>query len=402
MKILLLNENPVVNKLVTLSAQKTSDELEIAHSLDEIKGEQYDLLVVDDTLYNEEVMDALKSKIKFSKSLYIYSKAAKQAEGFTSTLKKPFLPTDLVELFSFLGKDIGTMKNDEEEFFLDEGGDDLSLESLDDISLDSELSLEDDELSLDDVNEDSLSSLDDDLSFDEELDDSVLDDEEVQEVQSLLDDTDEAKESLDDDLSFDDELPESLDDSLSFDDELEETTLDDNISDEELSMDDNLEEDDSFEDEIVLEDEEDDSLKDEIVLEEAEQLDESLDDENIETQIEDALENITPEELESEVDEETLLDIASDEINSLDALNDKDIKMALGEELDDLPSEELVESDNAVSEEILEAQTQESSTNSDVDGVEALKNLLKALSDNNVAASLKGMKININITLGDN
>lgn len=392
MKILLLNENPVVNKLVTLSAQKTSDELEIAHSLDEIKGEQYDLLVVDDTLYNEEVMDALKSKIKFSKSLYIYSKAAKQAEGFTSTLKKPFLPTDLVELFSFLGKDIGTMKNDEEEFLLDEGGDDLSLESLDDISLDSELSLEDDELSLDDVNEDALSSLDDDLSFDEELDDSVLDDEEVQEVQSLLDDTDEAKESLDDDLSFDDELsdelPESLDDSLSFDDELEETTLDDNISDEELSMDDNLEEDDSFEDEIVLE--------------EAEQLDESLDDENIETQIEDALENITPEELESEVDEETLLDIASDEINSLDALNDKDIKMALGEELDDLPSEELVESDDAVSEEILEAQTQESSTNSDVDGVEALKNLLKVLSDNNVAASLKGMKININITLGDN
>jgi uncharacterized membrane protein len=41
-------------------------------------------------------------------------------------------------------------------------------------------------------------------------------------------------------------------------------------------------------------------------------------------------------------------------------------------------------------------------TNEQVDGVEALKNLLVALSDKNVAASMKGMKISINITLGDN
>jgi len=35
------------------------------------------------------------------------------------------------------------------------------------------------------------------------------------------------------------------------------------------------------------------------------------------------------------------------------------------------------------------------------DDITALQNLLKALSDKNVVASLKGMKININITLGD-
>ena len=34
-------------------------------------------------------------------------------------------------------------------------------------------------------------------------------------------------------------------------------------------------------------------------------------------------------------------------------------------------------------------------------GVEALKKLLKALSSEDVVASLKGMKISINITLGD-
>ena len=38
MKILLLNDNPVVNKLVTLSAQKTSDELEVVENPDNING----------------------------------------------------------------------------------------------------------------------------------------------------------------------------------------------------------------------------------------------------------------------------------------------------------------------------------------------------------------------------
>lgn len=44
MNILLLNDNPVVTKLVTLSAQKTSDELEIVGSVEEIQDGTYDLL----------------------------------------------------------------------------------------------------------------------------------------------------------------------------------------------------------------------------------------------------------------------------------------------------------------------------------------------------------------------
>ena len=38
MKILLLNDNPVVNKLVTLSAQKTSDKLDVVNSIDSIQS----------------------------------------------------------------------------------------------------------------------------------------------------------------------------------------------------------------------------------------------------------------------------------------------------------------------------------------------------------------------------
>ena len=104
MKILLLNDNPVVNKLVTLSAQKTSDSLEIVTDIEEIKASQYDVVVVDDSLYYDGCLDDLKAKITFATSLYICSRDAEPAEGFSQTLKKPFLPTDMVDLFTSMEK----------------------------------------------------------------------------------------------------------------------------------------------------------------------------------------------------------------------------------------------------------------------------------------------------------
>ncbi len=91
MKILLLNENPVVKKLVTLSAQKTSDELEIARSVDEIEGKEYDFVVVDDALYGEDFVARLREKITYNKSLLICAKEEEEhAKEFSSILKKPF------------------------------------------------------------------------------------------------------------------------------------------------------------------------------------------------------------------------------------------------------------------------------------------------------------------------
>ena len=90
MNILLLNDNPVVTKLVTLSAQKTSDELEIVSSLEEIKTNEYDLLVVDDGLYSDDTYSLLKEKITFSHSLFICARETQEVDGFDDTLKKPF------------------------------------------------------------------------------------------------------------------------------------------------------------------------------------------------------------------------------------------------------------------------------------------------------------------------
>jgi len=253
MKILLLNENPVVHKLVTLSAQKTSDDLEVMNTLNELHEGSYDLLVVDDTLYTDTIFEILKEKISFKKSLYICSRDAETVEAFNSTLKKPFLPTDLVELFSNLAKQADEINIDEDvlivedELIADE--EEISLDDQDEIlSLDDEISLDDTlELENDISLEDTL-SIDDDFALEDDSNESVLDTEEAQKVKDLLDET---EDEIDDDLLTLDneiEIEGSLDEDLLLDD-LEDNTITDETLDEELTLDDL--EDDSIADEAL-------------------------------------------------------------------------------------------------------------------------------------------------------
>ena len=398
MKILLLNDNPVVNKLVTLSAQKTSDELDVVDSIEDINARSYDLLVVDDTSYSDEIFEKLKSKITFSESLYICSRDAKPVDEFTNTLKKPFLPTDLVELFSNIATKVDTINLDEDIL-----GEEISLDdeaiSLDTLEID-----ENEEISLDEL------SLDDEISSSE----SVLDNEEAQKVKDLLDETDNEL-TLDDELDFEEEL--KLEEEVSLEDEIE-SEQEEELSLDDISLEDEPEEELSL-DGISLEDEPEEEPKEELSLgdeiepqlEEELSLDDELEDElpkelDIESQIEKAVGELNEDDLNSEVNEETLLDIADIEINGLDSLTSKDLKLAIGEEVqeDEEPEPEMVqeieETVNTQEDEktLLEDETDKKNEQT---GVEALKNLLSALNDKNVAASMKDMKININITIGD-
>lgn len=440
-KILLVNDNPVVSKLVTLSAQKTSDQLDVVKSIDEIEIGVYDLLVLDDALFNEESLQGIKSKIDFHKSLYIHSRNAEHTDEFTATLKKPFLPTDLVELFSRFSRELKEESSKEkiseinldDDFNLDmelEGmGDEEHLVLDDDLELDEDLALDedfllDDELVLDEdlhlndesekTNSDSSSKsdeaadideheefnndlledellideeavlLEDDLLLEDEDSNSVLDKDELQEVQDLLDET---EDELEEELSMDDNLEEEL---------LAETNTDISTQDDEEE---NIDEPEELNEDFLLEEEL------------------SMDD-DLETQIKNAVENLSDEDLNSELDAETLMSIAQSSIKDISGLNSRDLKLAIGEEVDDLPQEpeEMLEEESMeenftedVAEEIDTIEEKNESLSKDNtavnseenEGVEALKKLLKALTNEDVAASLKGMKISINITLGD-
>ncbi len=489
MKILLINDNPVVNKLVTLSAQKTSDELEAVEVIEDISQNSYDLVVIDDTLYSDALMNELNAKTKYKKSLFICSKDAPIREEFTQILKKPFLPTDLVEMFSTLGTQMQEMdvpipleessSESSEVMDLDDNFDELeSLEPEDDaqdFNIDLDLG-ELDELEDDDVENFSLDESEDEETLhevDTELLDGVLDDE----VDEVNEETIDAHENVSDVDALDDVLDDSLDDldddldaslaDLDFDDEevessLGELDLDDLETDEELGsvldeddlnevneiMDDINEVNESSDDILANESSDDtteagseeneleelspsiDSDLDNSTLDDLElepdsdledlELDSDLEDpdaiENIEELIESAEEELTQEDLNAEVDLDEYADLTSNEI-----------KLALGEALDDTieatSEENELEEVNEINDDILDDSAEENgleesnpSTDSDQDeqslpkptqitpthdGIEALKKLLKALENEDVAASMQGMKININFELGD-
>ena len=490
MKILLLNDNPVVNKLVTLSAQKTSDEVDTASHIEEIPSHKYDLLIVDDSVYNDDLFDALRAKIEYKKSLFICNKDAEEVESFSSVLKKPFLPTDLVELFMEFEKEIAKetdekvedefVLNDEfnldDELMLDDAAENFSESILDDEEAQKVKDLLDEnesDLSFDDEVENELESLeleeiganDEDVSEDEEvLQNDSAEDDLLADYDMALDLEDEADVNSADEERFDledevesleneeleeldtatveeleDEIDESVTDELSakegdlafdtaldLEDEADVDIANDVVS--ELNPEEESEEiqeenpedieeanpEEIEEESEKIQEEESEEIGEEIpkeILEEVEDteipqeipediLEES---EDLENKIQSAVEDLTQEDLESELDEDTLLQIATNEIDPLANLTSKDLKEALGEEVSDdeedvdTPAVSEIE-DTIVNEKEIDKTEEDANQNS---GVESLKKLLKALSDKDVAASMKGMKISINITLGD-
>ena len=402
MKILLLNDNPVVTKLVTLSAQKTDDEVTAAHSVEEAPEGSYDLLVIDDAQYNEDAYAELQNKIEFKKSLFICSRDNKSGENFSATIKKPFLPTDLVELITNLKKNLDVVEDAPENVSDEELLDGLELEGLDDLD------------ELEDVNElenmDELEDMDDELILDdEELGESVLDDEEAQKVKELLDDEDV---NLDYDLSLDleDEADEAIAEEPLFEDaELEEFGTDETVED--IALDDEVDLDLA---ELELDLQEENALAENEIVSDNEELPEDVIEaeefeENLQTQIEDAVEELSQEDLESEVDEDTLLEIASNEIDSFANLNSKDLKVALGEEVVDEVDEvdEAIDTDSEeeaddIVDTVVDTETEIPLDKENKKGaVESLKALLSALENENVVAAMKGAKITINISFED-
>jgi uncharacterized membrane protein len=484
MKILLFNDNPVVRKLVALSAQKTKDELSVIWSVDEIEESGYDLLIIDDALYSDETFAALKEHATFTTTLLMATRTQAVPTGFDHVINKPFLPTDLVDMFIAINKKVAStppapevpmyaINLEEEELPASLEEDDMfDSFHLDDTDLLAQLGDLDEQLE-DDLPE--LGDFDDDI-----LEPAILDKAEVQEVQGLLDDTEddldfeeeitvkglddlELPKNLEDDFDFEDELSldeksiPSLEDDLMFDDEpsLDETKTpsleDDLMLDNEFSFEDDSEDDllsfdekatesvsddaskieEEFGDfELPKELEEDFDFDEEVVPIESVPAEISNDDlmldddemDDLESLISNAVNDLDPEELEYELDDsilEPLQEDIKDEalandfdgLDEFDALDERELKMAIGEEIEEEefepfedesePAEIEVAIDEPVAESVPSTQEMEAHSSTHAEGVEALQALLKALSNEDVAKSLKGLNISININFGN-
>lgn len=98
MKILFINTNQIVQKLVEVTAQKANVELKTVSEPSQIGDmDQYDYIIVDDGCYNMDkaAYDAL---ISGRRACLIYSKHEEMSEGFSEYIKKPFIPTHILEI----------------------------------------------------------------------------------------------------------------------------------------------------------------------------------------------------------------------------------------------------------------------------------------------------------------
>ncbi|MFY9143572.1 hypothetical protein [Sulfuricurvum sp.] len=527
MKILLFNDNPVVRKLVSLSAQKTKDDLSIISSVNEIEESRYDLLVIDDALYSDEVFETLKELAVFRGTLLMATRGKAVPAGFENVINKPFLPTDLVDMLIHIERKLAASPETvqsvtaQERPAQDELADGKSLEEtlpgleeensdMDAFDLSGDLNI---------YGEDRFEDFEEVL-----IPTAILDKEEVQEVQNLLDDTESDGENSEDEIiikGFNDlegmdelseldefeehDLPnEAISENTAVDDLLLETNGFD-FSDDDLNLlaDDTDEEmKENFSNELLLDEEafgeietlaeskaeegfgaSDEDLEllseegefDEEAFGDIEALPESKDEEDfgtideelsfsseedeldeeatlpsmeknsllednelddLESQIQDAVSGLEAETLDEELEFDTLgLDFdeslmeelnmdegsgveAGEGFDELDMLDERQLKLAIGEEVEDEEIDLHVgEGDTSLSAEALDEVMEESASyealeeelgdldeieaSTHAEGVEALQALLKALSNEDVAKSLKGLNISININFGN-
>ncbi|HEB8244434.1 TPA: highly acidic protein [Campylobacter jejuni] len=306
MKILLLNENPVVSRLVSLSAKKMSYDFEELNAYSENLG-NYDVIVVDsDTPAPLKIL-----KEKCDRLIFLAPRNQNVEDIDVQILQKPFLPTDFLNLLN--NKDVNKhtpidlpmLSNDENPYA------DISLD-LDNLNLD-DLP---DENSLD-INSEGM----EDLSFDDDAqDDNANKTLETQNLEHENLEQETTKEQTQEDIQTDLDL--TLEDGESEKEDLSQkhTALDTEPSLDEL--DDKNDED--------LEIKEDDKNKE---IEKQEELSESQDDnanETLETQnLED--ENLEDENLEQEATKEQIQE---------DTQTDLDLTLEDGEsEKEDLSQE---------------------------------------------------------------
>lgn len=503
MKILLLNENPVVSRLISLSAKKMSYDFEEVNAYDENLG-HYDAIIVDSD--TPAPLKILKEKCD---KLIFLAPRNQSVDVDALILHKPFLPTDFLNLLNQENlkiEDDAILPIEEAEnpyanisLDLDDLNlDDLPDEKTEDIQ-ENELSMEEnlESLALDDIKEDARAHENtdkelnlDDLSLDEEQEknhtseatvnhleeknedqeslevlsqDDILDDkiseedsknqeqdfEDQNEIQDKIEDIQELEEQtdkLDKDLLKDSEFDEgqevNANDALDIKEETKIKALEkeeslDKIQSQDLITDDfpiveeqetKVDFDDIPEDAEFLGQtkEEDEAVEDFLpVVEDQENLDEHDEFEemsNLSTQDQIKEELAQLDELEYDIDSDDSIKVLEDfkeepilddkdlpindeeivvpklEINDFDSLKESDIQEALGEEistLEDNKSEKLKTKEDQLASEAGEEIVNELSQS--IAGA-----ITSSIKDDTLKAALKGMNMNINISISFN
>lgn len=233
MNVLLVNNDAIVTKLVRLSTQKTGDRLDIATSIEEIRDESYDLLILDDTLFSREFLESLNDKVIYAHSIFITTRESSNIDLFEKLLYKPFLPTELLFMLHHFATQV---KNEQEELSKEIVFDDFENTYFSDDEIvggedDSEQDALERVQKFEKIAEETLEEIAADEASEEEILRNIFSEDEVTEVKAILD----ALNSDDNDENeIVEEVLEESEPPLDIDQELERALR--NMSEEDLSL----------------------------------------------------------------------------------------------------------------------------------------------------------------------
>ncbi|EGC6557969.1 hypothetical protein H9W17_000032 [Campylobacter jejuni] len=449
MKILLLNENPVVSRLVSLSAKKMSYDFEELNAYSENLG-NYDVIVVDsDTPAPLKIL-----KEKCDRLIFLAPRNQNVEDIDAQILQKPFLPTDFLNLLNnkdankHTSIDLQMLSNDENPYadisldldnlnlddLPDENSLDINSEGMEDLSFDDDAqddnankTLETQNLEHDNLEQETIKEQtqeDTQIDLDLTLEDGESEKEDLSQEHTALDtepSLDELDDKNDEDLEDNKELQANIsdfDDLPEVEEQEKEMDFDDlpEVEEQEKEMDfDDLPEDAEFLGQAKYNEESEENLEefapvveedvqDEIddfasnlstqdqIKEELAQLDEldyGIDSDNSSKVLEDFKDEPILDDKELGTNEEEVV-VPNLNISDFDTLKESDIQEALGEEILEKNEEPIVsdvtKDDN--SEEIVNELSQS------IAGA-----ITSSIKDDTLKAALKGMNMNININI---
>ncbi|MCW1869883.1 hypothetical protein OLQ82_01590 [Campylobacter jejuni] len=433
MKILLLNENPVVSRLVSLSAKKMSYDFEELNAYSENLG-NYDVIVVDSD--TPAPLKILKEKCD---RLIFLAPRNQNVDIDAQILQKPFLPTDFLNLLNnkdtnkHTSIDLPILSNDENPYadisldldnlnlddLPDENSLDINSEGIKDLSFDDDAqndnankiletqNLEDENLEQEATKEQTQEDIQTDLDL--TLEDSKNEKEDLSQEHTALDtepSLDELDDKNDEDLEDNKELQANIsdfDDLPVVEEQEKEMDFDDLPEDAEFlgQAKDNEESEEILEEfapvvEEDVQDEMDDfisnlSTQDQIKeeLAQLDELDYGIDSDNSSKVLEDFKDEPILDDKELGTNEEEVV-VPNLNISDFDALKESDIQEALGEEIVEKNEEPIVS--NATKDDNSEEIVNELSQS-------IVGAITSSIKDDTLKAALKGINMNININI---
>jgi len=103
MHILLINNNPVVSRLLSFCLKKETIVLEEIEDIESCKRDKYHIVFVDEALYDEK-LQRLKDTMTIQKTV-IFTHTLMDSSHFDVAIQKPFLPSQILEIVESLNEE---------------------------------------------------------------------------------------------------------------------------------------------------------------------------------------------------------------------------------------------------------------------------------------------------------